>query len=502
MYKNRRLSDSELVLGAVFVVCVFVGIGLVGSESAQRMAMTQAQVATTGAVPTSGATTPTVSAGSTSGTSPAQTTQNAGAPAPAESYQDCLEQKVAQGSMSGRPEYVSKDNCIYHVSAHALGKVDLKPVFKENTKCQVHMSMPFGSAPCVQSCKATLSATIALCGGGFDGMYYQSAQAFSVTNATLPTEAAVGTAGSTVQAGQNANYAPGAVTREPLAPSAIAKTTGYGWNNLPTQQGTYNWEGVPGGMVSYTPGANGQPGTYDFWSTTQFNEANAGTGVYGSAGSPGRPSIQGTAAGWEPTWEAGATSPPPPSVPSAPPYDGIPEAGAITPEVLVSGTNADVESTNVRGTSDDYALPAGEDVLRPNSWEACLKDPSTCADVGITSPAAPAVASAPQYADGQQQTTAKGLDVSAYTGAPPASTPPPVKTINPWQDYSAFTGETPTEQPAANTPFCSNPVECGAKYQALPGPSLNVDNTCKPNFLGTVAFGTTEWVRKQLGYCK
>src|SRR3989344_9584018 len=201
MYKDRRPSDSELVLGAVFVVCVFVGIGLLGAESAQRTAMTQAQVATTGAVPTSGATTPTVSAGSTGGT---QTTQNAGAPAPAKRYEDCLEQKVAHGRMSGRSEYVSKDNCIYHVSARALGQVDLKPVFKENTKCQVHMSMPFGSAPCVQSCKATLSATIALCGGGFDTMYYQSAQAFTVTNATLPTEGAVSQVGAQTSANAGA----------------------------------------------------------------------------------------------------------------------------------------------------------------------------------------------------------------------------------------------------------------------------------------------------------
>src|SRR3989338_132519 len=252
MYKNRRLSDSELVLGAVFVVCVFVGVGLVGSESAQRTAMTRAQVATTGAIPTSGATTPTVSAGSTSGTSPAQTTQNAGAPAPAKRYEDCLEQKVAQGSMSGRPEYVSKDNCIYHVSARALGQVDLKPVFKENTKCQVHMSMPFGSAPCVQSCKATLSATIALCGGGFDTMYYQSAQAFTVTNATLPTEGAVSQVGA--QTAGNISPSPtntsGAQTK-----SGLSYYSPYGPD--PSNPGSTPWGYDPWQQNAGTPGAAG-----------------------------------------------------------------------------------------------------------------------------------------------------------------------------------------------------------------------------------------------------
>ena len=412
MYKDRRLSDSELLLGAVFVVCVFVGVGLVGSESSGRTAMTRAQVATTGAIPTPGATTPTVSAGSTGGT---QTTQNAGAPAPAQRYEDCLEQKVAQGSMSGRPEYVSKDNCIYHVSARALGQVDLKPVFKENTKCQVHMSMPFGSAPCVQSCKATLSATIALCGGGFDTMYYQSAQAFTVTNATLPTEGAVSQVGA--QTAGNISPSPtntsGAQTK-----SGLSYYSPYGPD--PSNPGSTPWGYDPWQQNAGTPGAAGtalqdtvaKSGTSNFspyykegdtagnfGDVSKWYQTDATALSGGTAGAPSSNTNQFRIAGDDSTWG------------DINEYDQFKTSGDDpTWGDAVSDSNTGeftpVESTNVRGTSDDYALPAGEDALRPNSWEACLKDPSTCADAGI---APPAVAK-PAETDPSLDYGAEGMD--------------------------------------------------------------------------------------------
>ena len=470
MYKDRRLSDSELLLGAVFVVCVFVGVGLVGSESSGRTAMTRAQVATIGTVPTSGATTPTVSAGSTGGT---QTTQNAGAPAPAKSYQDCLEQKVAQGSMSGRPEYVSKDNCIYHVSAHALGKVDLKPVFKENTKCQVHMSMPFGSAPCVQSCKATLSATIALCGGGFDTMYYQSAQAFTVTNATLPTEGAVSQVGA--QTAGNISPSPtntsGAQTK-----SGLSYYSPYGPD--PSNPGSTPWGYDPWQQNAGTPGAAGtalqdtvaKSGTSNFspyykegdtagnfGDVSKWYQTDATALSGGTAGAPSSNTNQFRIAGDDSTWG------------DINEYDQFKTSGDDpTWGDAVSDSNTGeftpVESTNVRGTSDDYALPAEEDVLRPSSWEACLRDPSTCADAGI---APPAVANTSPTKDGSLTTAERQAAESSV--------------------YSSATGISPADRRAAES----------SVYESVVGPVtapfVPSDETCGIlNFAG--------WTSKCYGY--
>src|SRR3989344_7962131 len=465
MYKNRRLSDSELVLGAVFVVCVFVGVGLFGSESAQRTAMTRAQVATTGAIPTPGATTPTVSAGSTGGT---QTTQNAGAPAPAQRYEDCLEQKVAQGSMSGRSEYVSKDNCIYHVSARALGQVDLKPVFKENTKCQVHMSMPFGSAPCVQSCKATLSATIALCGGGFDTMYYQSAQAFTVTNATLPTEAAAGTARSTV--GQPTSLLPKDWTTAQSSGSGVNSYTPYG-SGQSVNPGGYDYpssdvganttnatqQSGTSGNLQYSPyykegNMAGNFGDVSKWYQTDATALNGGT-----AGAPSSNTNQFKIAGDDSTWG------------DINEYDPFKTSGDDpTWGDAVSDSNTGeftpVESTNVRGTSDDYALPAGEDALRPNSWEACLRDPSTFADAGI---APPAVANTSPTKDGSLTTAERQAAESSV--------------------YSSATGISPADRRAAES----------SVYESVVGPVtapfVPSDETCGIlNFAG--------WTSKCYGY--
>ncbi|RJQ35567.1 hypothetical protein C4568_00770 [Candidatus Parcubacteria bacterium] len=59
MYKDRRLSDYDLFLGAVFVVCVFVGVGVWGSNGTQRTAKISAQTAAASGIstaPSTGAT--------------------------------------------------------------------------------------------------------------------------------------------------------------------------------------------------------------------------------------------------------------------------------------------------------------------------------------------------------------------------------------------------------------------------------------------------------------
>ncbi len=202
----------------------------------------------------------------------------------------------------------------------------------------------------------------------------------------------------------SASVPKGGATTAQTPTSAVAKTTGYSWNNLPTQQGTYAWSGVSGGVIDYTPGANGQPAKYEFWSYDNLNEASTlgGGGTTGGGSSLGaRQNTQG----WTPTWEAGATGPYE-SVPSTSPcplgggcepevdwgdpYAATPEAGQITP----------YQQTPSSGCTDEYC---GESVS-----DATIK--------AVGTPAAPAVA--PAAVAGGNQPPVYAQDPAGYGSYP------------------------------------------------------------------------------------
>lgn len=486
VYKDRVPSDSELLLGSVFVVCVLVGVGLLGDDDrSDHMVITPASMTAVGTAPATGAN------GFNANTSQAPRKE-------AKNLADC-KQKIPNTSGYATEEYACNDNCVYYVKGSQV-----QPVYQANTKpgiVQMYVFSIFGGSYKVGKCtERGLAGSLGNMDNSYRTLGYQNANAFQEVNTLAPAASAA----QGVQSGANAqgqsyagqpstqgsygDWSTRAQTSQPyklpgdvpnagpfgeLNPGA-SKTTGYSWNNLPTQQGTYPWDGVSGGYISYTPGANGQTGTYDFWSTANINETSMGGGGMVGANAPSAGSPSWVRAGDQSDW-------------------GDMTVGTYQ-KYTMAGNDPTWGDMDAPETGNIYDQP-------PN--EACAQNPSAC--IG-----------GPAVAKGPQQATTKGTDVSIYTGAPPASTPPPAKTSNPSQDYSAFTGDAPTQQSRpstyqydVNSPFCGNPIECAAKYQSPPsqeGPSLTSTDRqvfdCKPNFFGAVAVGTTEWVRKQLGYCK
>ena len=104
MYKDRRLSDSELVLGSVFVVCVFIGVGLLGPNQVQQTAMTPQAMLGAAPVATNAA---------------AQTTGGASAAKPASpaaaDKKKCIQEIKNAATTNGGLDYQCVEGCTYTV---------------------------------------------------------------------------------------------------------------------------------------------------------------------------------------------------------------------------------------------------------------------------------------------------------------------------------------------------------------------------------------------------
>jgi len=260
MYKDRVPSDSELLLGSVFVVCVLIGVGVLGdAQQGQQMVITPVSMTAAGsAAPATGA------SGFNANTSQSPRKE-------AKNLADCKE-RVPNTSGYATVEYACNDNCVYYVKGS-----EVQPVYQPNTKpgiVQMYVFSLFGGSYKVGKCtERGLAGSLGNMDNSYRSLYYQNSDAFKEVSNLSPTTG--GTAGS-----QSANQSSGALSQTTRGLSSYSPYGPNPANPGSTPWGYDSWQQSTAGSYGQ-PTINGQPNYSDCIGCTK-ETLSGWTGQYNS----------------------------------------------------------------------------------------------------------------------------------------------------------------------------------------------------------------------------